>query len=77
VFRQAIAASRRVKRLYWYEWDGSTDRKVRWDSGLIDGSGKARPAYRVAKRERFRKRLTRYQLRQSGLADLARAARSR
>lgn len=75
VFRQALAARRRVKRLYWYEWDGPTDPLATWDSGLLNGSGNTRPAYRVAARERFRRRLTRPQLQEHGLADLVRASR--
>jgi len=77
VFQQAIAAKRRVKRLYWYEWDGPSDPTSTWDSGLLDSAGRTRPAYRIALRERFRTRLTRAQTRRFGLADLVRASRSR
>ena len=68
VFRQAIAARARVQRLYWYEWDGSPDPLAQWDSGLIAADGTARPAYAIALRERFRKTLTRWQLRANGLS---------
>ena len=77
VFRQAIAAKRRVKRLYWYEWDGPSDPSSVWDSGLLDSAGRTRPAYRIAVRERFRTRLTRAESRRSGLAELARASQGR
>lgn len=77
VFRQAIAAGRRVKRLYWYEWDGPSDPRAVWDSGLLDSAGRTRPAYRIALRERFRTRLTTAQSRKHGLTDLARASQAR
>jgi len=74
VFRQALAAGPRVKRLYWYEWDGGNDRSARWDSGLVDGAGNARPAYKVALQERFRTRLSRFQQKQMGLSLVAKTA---
>jgi len=77
IFRQAIAASRRVKRVYWYQWGGLKDHRLRWDSGLVDSSDKPRPAYAVALRERFRTHLSASELRQYGLADVRRAANHR
>lgn len=74
VFRQALAASKRVKRLYWYEWDGDTNRDARWDSGLVDGNGKVRPAYKVALAERFRTKLTAFQKKQMGLSVVSQIA---
>src|SRR4051794_24904876 len=57
VFRAAVRFRARVDRLYWWQWRGDRrPRRVRWDSGLLDASGKPRPAYRAALKWRFRKR---------------------
>lgn len=53
VFEQARRFHQRVRRLYWYEWDG-VGPSHRWDSGLVGPDGRPRPAYRVALRQRFR-----------------------
>jgi hypothetical protein len=52
----AIArSSRRVKRVYLYHWDA--DRKfVTWDSGFVSGTGRARPALDVLRKELNRRR---------------------
>jgi hypothetical protein len=39
----------RVKRLYLYNWNGAS-RRDRFDAGLVDSNGRARPGYRVVKR---------------------------
>jgi hypothetical protein len=39
----------RVKRLYLYNWNGA-GRRDRFDAGLVDSNGRARPGYRVVKR---------------------------
>jgi len=39
----------KITRLYVYNWYGTT-RKARFDAGLVDANGKARPGYGVVKR---------------------------
>jgi hypothetical protein len=39
----------RVKRLYIYNWNGSSKR-ARFDAGLVNPNGKPRPGYRVVKK---------------------------
>jgi len=48
--------SRRVKRVYVYHWLAPQERRPRWDSGLIDPKGKARPSLRILKNELRRAR---------------------
>jgi hypothetical protein len=48
--------SPRVKRVYFYNWTAPTERRPRWDSGLIGPTGKARPAYTVIRRELAKRR---------------------
>jgi hypothetical protein len=48
VFRLA-KLSPRVRRIYIYEWQPSTDPLPTWDSALVDKRGKPRPAYNVLK----------------------------
>jgi hypothetical protein len=48
--------SPRVKRIYFYNWNAPTERRPRWDSALIGPNGRARPAYRVIRRELARHR---------------------
>ncbi|MEA2296285.1 MAG: hypothetical protein QOE86_3924 [Solirubrobacteraceae bacterium] len=56
VFRAATRFRSRVDRLYWWQWRGDPrPRRTRWDSGLVDASGKPRPAYRSALAWRFRR----------------------
>ena len=57
-FATALRFRARVKRLYWYQWRGTADTNpaVTWDTGLVDSSGAARPAYRVALQQRFKRR---------------------
>jgi hypothetical protein len=57
VFRAALRFRSRIDRLYWWQWRGAQrPRRVRWDSGLLDATGKPRPAYRVALNQRFLRR---------------------
>ena len=50
--------SRRIKRVYLYQWDA--ERKfVRWDSGLVRANGRARPALYVVRKEINRQRRAR------------------
>ena len=42
------ASSKRVKRLYIYQWSGQL-RTARWDAGLMNPDGSPRPAYWVVK----------------------------
>ena len=48
--------SKRVKRIYVYQWKAPGERRPRWDSGLIDPKGKARPSLRILKNEMRRVR---------------------
>ncbi len=46
-------ASRRVKRMYVYNWTGAA-RDARFDAGLVGPDGMPRPAYEVLRRELMR-----------------------
>jgi hypothetical protein len=48
--------SKRIKRVYIYQWKAPKQRRPRWDSGLIDPKGKARPSLRILKSEMRRVR---------------------
>jgi hypothetical protein len=48
VFRLA-RLSTRVKRIYFYHWQPSTEPLPSWDSALVDPRGLPRPAYKVLK----------------------------
>ena len=47
--RQLVPLSRRITRVYVYQWNCYAGPKT-WDSGLIGPSGKPRPAFRVLQR---------------------------
>lgn len=49
-FGAALKFRSRVKRLYWYQWRGTSDvnPNIVWDSGLVNSNGTPRPAYKVA-----------------------------
>jgi hypothetical protein len=49
LFDDLIPLSRRITRVYLYQWNSYPGPKT-WDSGLIGPSGKPRPAYRVLQR---------------------------
>jgi hypothetical protein len=49
MFRLATQYRSRITRLYVYNWYGTT-RRARFDAGLVDAKGKARPGYGVVKR---------------------------
>ena len=56
--QQTFALARmspRIKRVYLYHWDAEK-RFVTWDSGLVDASGRARPALEVVRGEINRQR---------------------
>lgn len=55
VFRLAHL-SRRIKRVYLYHWLAPPQRRPRWDSGLVDRDGKARPSLTALRRELRRAR---------------------
>jgi hypothetical protein len=42
-----VPSSSRIKRVYIYNW--GSDPTNRWDSGLLDSAGKARPVYGIVK----------------------------
>jgi hypothetical protein len=50
--------SRRIKRVYVYQWDAERKFK-RWDSGLVRANGQARPALYVVRNEINRQRRAR------------------
>ena len=47
--------SRRITRLYAYQWQASCNPRA-WDSGWFRADGEARPAYRVVVRQLARER---------------------
>jgi hypothetical protein len=49
LFDDLIPLSRRITRVYLYQWNSNPGPKT-WDSGLIGPSGKPRPAFRVLQR---------------------------
>jgi hypothetical protein len=50
LFRKLVPLSRRVTRVYVYQWNADTS-AMTWDSALIGPTGRARPAYKVVQRE--------------------------
>ncbi|HEY8589800.1 MAG TPA: glycosyl hydrolase [Naasia sp.] len=50
LFKKILPYSKRVDRLYVYNWN-SSERNEEWDSALIDFQGNPRPAYDVLVRE--------------------------
>lgn len=48
VFRIALS-SRRIKRIYFYQWRDDKDR--RWDSAFLSSNGKKRPAYYTLRKQ--------------------------
>jgi len=55
LFRRLVPLSRRVTRVYIYQWSAGPA-PATWDSGLIGPTGRARPAYRVLTRVLRRQR---------------------
>jgi hypothetical protein len=49
VFDDLVPLSRRITRVYLYQWNSNPGPKT-WDSALIGPTGKPRPAYRVLQR---------------------------
>jgi hypothetical protein len=49
VFDELVPLSRRVTRVYLYQWNAK--RGDSWDSGLVDPRGRPRPAFTVVRRE--------------------------
>jgi hypothetical protein len=49
VFDRLVKLSRRITRVYVYHWNAIAGDN--WDSGLIDPSGRARPALRVVRHQ--------------------------
>jgi hypothetical protein len=47
--------SRRVTRVYFYHWLAPPERRPRWDSGLVDRHGNARPSLKALTREARRR----------------------
>jgi hypothetical protein len=50
LFRKLVPLSRRVTRVYIYQWNANTS-AMTWDSALIGPTGHARPAYKIVARE--------------------------
>lgn len=48
--------SKRVKRIYFYNWTPPTETHPRWDSALIGPNGRPRPAYTIIRRELAKRR---------------------
>lgn len=55
LFRRLVPLSRRVTRVYIYQWNAGPPPQT-WDSGLVGPTGRARPAYRVVARVLRRQR---------------------
>jgi hypothetical protein len=53
IFRDLVPLSRRITRVYLYEWSASTSYDT-WDSALINPHGKIRPAFTVLSNEQRR-----------------------
>jgi hypothetical protein len=51
VFDRIVPLSRRITRVYLYQWNAGTHRQEAWDSALIGPDGKPRPAFWVLVRE--------------------------
>ena len=49
IFNELARVSTRIKRIYVYHWDAG-DPTSTWDSGLVDASGKPRPAFKALDR---------------------------
>jgi hypothetical protein len=49
VFDELVPLSRRITRVYLYHWNAA--RGENWDSGLVDSSGRGRPALGVVRQE--------------------------
>jgi hypothetical protein len=49
LFRKLVPLSRRVTRVYIYQWNANTA-PMTWDSALIGPTGHARPAYKIVER---------------------------
>jgi hypothetical protein len=56
VFRRLARVSRRVTRVYIYQWNAGPPATENWDSGLVGPTGRVRPAYRVVARVLRRQR---------------------
>ena len=50
LFRKLVPLSRRVTRVYIYQWNANAT-GMTWDSALIGPTGRARPAFRIVARE--------------------------
>jgi hypothetical protein len=50
LFRELVPLSRRVTRVYIYQWNANAS-AMTWDSALIGPTGHARPAYKIVERE--------------------------
>jgi polysaccharide biosynthesis protein PslG len=48
--------SRRIKRVYFYNWVAPTESRPRWDSALIGPNGRPRPALTIIRRELAKRR---------------------
>ena len=49
IFKLQRLAPRRVKRIYIYSWFGTSAKRPRWDSGLINPDGTPRKSFRTLK----------------------------
>lgn len=49
LFDRLVPLSRRITRVYLYEWN-ATSRRDTWDTALIDPKGRSRPAFSVVRR---------------------------
>ena len=47
VFKLQKLSSRRVTRIYYYNWFAPAGKRPRWDSGLIDAKGRSRSTFKT------------------------------
>jgi hypothetical protein len=59
LLRDVRRLSPRIQRIYLYHWNAQPKRRASWDSGLFDGEGRPRPAWRLVREELHRERAAR------------------
>jgi len=67
VFRRLVPLSRRVTRVYIYQWNAGPPPST-WDSGLVGPTGRERPAYHVVERVMRRQETRRVEAQTGGSA---------
>jgi hypothetical protein len=76
VFRRLVPLSRRVTRVYIYQWNAGPPPST-WDSGLVGPTGRLRPAYHVVARVLRRQQTRRVEAQTGGSAPSRHQAQRR